>query len=391
MKLLANMLSVIFAAGMFLAFLKFTQNASAGLLAPDALSASEMELNPTGDAYEISLDTSGNLWVSDYSAGELWKVSPASNTYSVYPVSGTPSDAHADSSGKIWWANTFNSQISRLSPVTNTVETWDVPGSAQLYGLQVESPQKIWVNDADFPYIYQLDLSSSQLCTYTIPLDWTSGYILYRNGQVWSGDSENGRMYRLSPAPLNQITFWQLPTGSKPEGMAFDSSGNIWWSNYNIGILDRLNPTTGTGLLSRFLLPRGTSPEMIAWDGSYMWYGENSQTAVGRLDPLVASKTDIPLTSQTDPITPQCVPIQASEPVGVTPTPGTISFVNNSYPVLQNSGGWAIYELPDLAVPWGIVYREDYLWLVDTGRQMLIKFSNAHIDEIPVYLPLVVK
>jgi streptogramin lyase len=392
MKLLANMLSVIFAAGMFLAFLKFTQNASAGLLAPDALSASEMALNPTGDAYEISLDASGNLWVSDYSAGELWKVSPAGNTYSVYPVSGTPSDAHADSSGKIWWANTFNSQISRLSPTLNVVETWDVPGSAQLYGLQVESTEKIWVNDAGFPYIYQLNLSTNQLCTYTISLDWTSGYILYQNGEVWAGDSDYGRIYRLSPA-LNQLTYWQLPAGSEPEGLAFDSSGNVWWSNYNVGILDRLTvtPAPATDLLSRFSLPRGTAPEMIAWDGSYMWYGETSQTAVGRLDPQGASKTDVPLTPQTAPITPQCEPIKASEPVGVSPTTDTISFTNSTYPVLYNAGGWAIYRLPNLAVPWGLVYREDDLWLVDTGRQVLIKFSKVPVNEISVYLPLVVK
>src|SRR4030042_1800127 len=68
------------------------------------LSAQEMPLNNLGVAYELHADTSNNLWITDYFAGQLWKVNAAGTIYTIYPVGATfPSDANPDASGNVWW------------------------------------------------------------------------------------------------------------------------------------------------------------------------------------------------------------------------------------------------------------------------------------------------
>jgi streptogramin lyase len=382
MKPLAILLTLLSAAGVILALFKFTENARANVQGPIALAVSEMNLNPDGNAYEVSLDGSGDLWISDYTAGELWQVDPARGVYTTFPVSGTPGDAQPDENGKIWWVDTENFQIRRLSPDLNLMDQWDIPGSSKLYGLRVETPEKIWATDASLPYLYGLNLTSSQVCTYTIPDEGSSGYLVLDNGQIWSGDWINERIYRLDPG-LNQYTFWQLPAGSVPEGLAFGPSGNIWWSSFNQGILDRLDP--GTGQLSRYNIPEGTLPEMIAWINGSLWYGEDSLGTIGLLDPLEASFTPITLTKQILPVTPQCGGIQASKPVAITPITGTATFNPNTYPVLVDALGWTIYQLPDKASPWGIIHRERDAWLVDSNRQVLVKIPiNAEVTACKV-------
>ncbi len=392
MRPLAILFSALGAVLLLLATLQWVEHASAGVQAANDLVVQEMSLNPGGDAYEVSLDGSGSLWISDYTARELWQVSPASGVYTIYPGLGTPNDARADASGFVWWADTEHNRLSRLSPVSDEVVSWVIPGSSQLYGLQVETPEKIWVTDAALPYVYRLDLSSAQLCTYTIPQAGASGYLVSQNGQFWSGDWSNERVYRLDP-DLGQLVYWQLPAGHIPEGLAFDASGCLWWSNLGLPILERLDPDTS--LVTRYTLPKGSLPEMIAWRDGLLWYGEHALRSIGQLSPAAPSSASFTLISETLPIAPQCASILAAPPVHVTPSTGATSFVTNTYPITTASGGWTIYQLPELAAPWGITFREGDAWFVDTGRQALVRvtnvFTNTLPDQWPIYLPLLRK
>ena len=54
------------------------------------LPGNEMELNFNGIPYELHADASGNLWISDYWAGEIWKVNAGGTAYSVYGVGSIP-------------------------------------------------------------------------------------------------------------------------------------------------------------------------------------------------------------------------------------------------------------------------------------------------------------
>ena len=372
MKPFAILLPLLSAAGLLLAFFYVTGSARAIVLDSGDLVVSEMSLNPSGNAYEVSQDDSGDLWISDYTAGELWQVNAAGDAYTTYPVGGNPSDARPDTSGKIWWVDTKNGRIGRLTPDLNVMERWNLPGSSKLYGLRVETAQKIWATDAALPTLYRLDLAANQVCTYTLPDSGSSGYLTLNNGQVWSGDWVNERIYRLDPK-LKQYTYWQLPTGGIPEGLIFDPSGNLWWSNFEQGILDRLDPQTGA--LARYSIPEGSSPEMLVWAGETLWYSERSLGTIGRLNPGEASAISETLTSQTLPVTPQCGSVQASGPTHLNPTTGSPASQTKTYPTLVSLPGWTIYQLPANALPWGITYRGGNVWVVDANRHVLVKFA----------------
>ena len=383
MRSIAIPLSLLLALGLLGAFIHFTGIASASTQAD--LNALEMDLANGGGAYEIDLDLNGNLWISEYVNKELWQVNPATEVYTIYPLSGTPSDAHVDSNGNIWWADTENFRISRLSPSpANGITSWEFPFSGDLYGLEVESAEKIWVSDVGigYPYLYLLDLSYPRVCTYTLPMDGSAGYLLFQDGALWFGDSENARVYRLGP-DFTQYTYWQLPALSVPEGLTFDSYGNLWLAISIFGKLDRLevDPNTDNGVLSRFSIPTGNGflPEMVASIGGYLWYGELGVGTLGRLDPDLASHTTSNLTGMQLPAASDCSPIQPSGPVTVHPTSDPAAFTSNLYTTRIDSAGWLIYDLPDGSWPWGIAYRDGDAWIVDNARQKLI-----HVPDVPI-------
>lgn len=347
---------------------------SGSALAPQDLQVSEFNLNPGGGAYEANLDLNGNLWISEFMAGELWQINPANSTYKIYRVKGSPSDAHADSYGMIWWADSDNGKIGWLSPSAKIMETWTIPGSSSLYGLAIENPQAIWVTDADLSSLHRLNISSKQLCTYTLPSGGSSDYLIYRGGKIWAGDTVNGGIYQLDPA-LNQYTYWQLPAGSSPEGLTFDDFGNLWWSHALSAFIDRLNPRTG--LLFRYTPPVDSLPVMVAWFGGYLWYSDQLVSSLGRLDPAAATPSRLTLIPTAQSLIPQCSSIHSDGAVGVTTSSGVISYTAYSYPALADSNGWRIHQMPEVAMPWGVVYREGEMWFVDNGRQKLVRVPNV--------------
>jgi len=53
-----------------------------------------------------------------------------------------------------------------------------------------------------------------------------------------------------------------------------------------------------------------------------------------------------------------------------------------------NEGGWQIYQMPDTALPWGIAFEGGNIYVVDNGRQMLVKLP-AYLNN--VFLPLITR
>jgi streptogramin lyase len=171
--------------------------------------------------------------------------------------------------------------------------------------------------------------------------------------------------------------------------MAFDSNGALWFSDPNNSTLRPFHPISNQ--LDTFDLPTGLWPEMIAIQGNYVWYTEIWDAAVGRVDPSTANHITSTLTPGTTPASVTCSVIAPSHTDTVSIAHGTLSWVDQIYSVLVDSGGWSVYGLPepDVSLPWGIAVGSGYVWFVDLGRQVLGKILLP--APYNVFLPLVVR
>ncbi len=204
------------------------------------LAGSEADLNPLGEAFEINPDTAGKLWISDFTAGDIWGVDPSSGAYEVYAVGGYPSDAR-QAGGWLWWADGLSNILGRVSTSDDSFTQWEVPDVTGFYGTNLDDQERLYAVDASNPYLYRLDPDSSELCTYTIPGDGASTYIVRHGDYLWFADWFDSNLHRLKISD-NSLTSWSLPEGSSPFGMAVDGSGNLWYADQGIECIGQTQP-----------------------------------------------------------------------------------------------------------------------------------------------------
>ena len=266
------------------------------------LSAQETPLSPTGAAYELNLDSQGTLWVSDGYVGEIWAFDSASGAYTTYKVQGAPSDARGDGAGAAWWANFGSNQLSRLSTSDDRVTTWKIPSAKSLNNTALDGSKYVWASDSSAPSIYRLDptTTTNNLCSYALPNSGVSEYMYYddKGQQLWFGDSANGRIVRLQN---DTFTWWNLPANSDPRDVELDGSGQLWWTDYNLGYLGRLDPVNGQ--IATFTPPASGTPVMLKLSGGKVWYSQQDPGGVVMLDPAVAASQSPPVTSGSQPAT----------------------------------------------------------------------------------------
>ena len=177
----------------------------------------ETPLNPNGQVHELYSSTNGELWISDYFAGEIWRVDPVSKTYTVYENLYGASDGQLDDSGTLWWSDFDENRLGQLVPGQNTATLWSLPSDGNLLGLAIDEAQRIWVANVSESNLYRFDPAANELCQYSIPLGGGVDYLLSHDGLIWLGDTVLGRLLSLDTTS-NIFKAWDLAAGCLPTG-----------------------------------------------------------------------------------------------------------------------------------------------------------------------------
>lgn len=336
--------------------------------------AGEGALNPAGRVFEVNPDQQGYLWLADLDAGEIWQVEQASGDYTVYRGIPSPSDARRAPDGSVWWGDLEQGRVGRLDPWTGALTWWQTSASMGIFGVHFDASGRVWATAEEEPHLYRFNPVTEELCTYTLPDDGNSYYLVGADDAVWLGDHANGRLYRLTPS-ANQFTYWELPTDSTPYGLTLTSAGDLWYADPNLGFLGRLRPAQDE--LTLFNPPRGFLVQMLAVAGNRIWYTDRLDGALGNLDPEVASATTSTATRATAPATPSCATQTPAATGTATTVTGTFVWSQAAYPSLADADGWQLYELPSQSLPDGVASGGSYVWYVDPGRKVLGRIDYA--------------
>jgi streptogramin lyase len=273
--------------------------------------------------------------------------------------------------------------------------------------------------------VYSLNPTDNNVCRYTYAGGSTGSYIHYHNGAVWVGDVTMDAVVKIDPT-LNQVSQWTLSTGSLPDAMRADSSGNIWFTQQGTAALapgaraasrqrsirreprqlparpslsalsapaiGRLDPTTGA--LTNYFDPMVATPMTVVPNGTEVWYTainwDTTQSFVGNLAPgSVAGTPGTTVAVPTAAVTVNCSTVTPAVPTAVTTATGTITWATTPYTQIGTALGYSIYRLPVDGNAWGLALLQNEIWLADQGRQVLA--TNLTITTSSTFLPMILK
>jgi uncharacterized repeat protein (TIGR01451 family) len=241
----------------------------------------------------------------------------------------------------------------------------------------VDAQGRFYATDWYYPYLFQLDTTQSNLCTFEMPGGGSLSYVVRDGDNLWVGDYYNYYIFRFTISN-NSLTWWELPIDSSPNGMAVDAAGSLWYADNLLEVLAKLDPVSST--LASYPLPNAPTPQMIAAQWGAIWYTTQSSASLGRLDPLEANYTitNLQVHSQTlDPTS--CVSISPLNTGTLTHSHITRTWAPLTYPTAVNSDGWQVFQSPSGAAPYGITLT-DFGYMVDRGRRRLVRFPLGSID-----------
>ena len=220
--------------------------AALGRLAGDFLGSYSVGSGPHASA----LDTSGNVWVVNRTAGSLQKVSSGGSVLATYAWFTAPSDVAIDPYGDIWVTDSGTDTVTRLSSggvLRDVVAVGSAPEA-----LAIDTAGTVWVANSGSDTATKIANSGSVVGTYpvaAIPRDIG----LDASGRVWitaSGDN-TVRVLSSAGALLNTIA---APT--TPVSLALDLFGEAWVALAGPGSIGSYN-SAGT-LLATYASGTGT-------------------------------------------------------------------------------------------------------------------------------------
>jgi streptogramin lyase len=141
-------------------------------------------------------------------------------------------------------------------------------------------------------------------------------------------------------ASSQMVVLYTLPniSGNQPIFLAFDPSGNLWFTTPDNSMIGEFNPSTGQ-FVGQWPVTAGSGPWDLTFAGGQIWYTEHLVSAVGSFDPATHAYRDF----QT--------PSADSNPYGIAASGGRIWFTENNssvdrIAVLDTTRNDAISEYP---------------------------------------------
>ena len=188
----------------------------------------------------------GSVWVTDYYASRLVRLSPSGHVQAAIPVGLQPQYVHI-AFGSVWTSNHHAHSLTRVDPLTNgVVATIDVGAHLFRNGPQdfTHDDHYLYVESSNLPYLQRVDPATNTRTNLT-----GTGFD-YGGDLVWTDGPTGG-------------TLWNQPM--------IDSTGQILMDGYDVlGSVRITEP-----------VPDQHTPNAIAPLGHTVFYGENIAGVTG--------------------------------------------------------------------------------------------------------------
>jgi len=210
----------------------------------------------------LAFDSSRNLYVADYSAAVIRRISP-SGAISTFTSVTIPYGLAFDSSGNLYathlgtTANTNFDTISKITP-DGTVSTF-ATGFTAPSGMVFDSTGNLYVANRDANTISRVT-ASGIVSTFATGLNLPEGLAFDASGSLYVANWGDSTVRRIA-TDGSMSTF--VSSGlNHPIGIVFDSTGCLFVANYDGNTISKVTPT---GIVSTFASGQ-VSPAFLAFE-----------------------------------------------------------------------------------------------------------------------------
>lgn len=277
-------------------------------------------IGPAGTLFGAPTFQPGDVWVTVNNPGfgvivPLYVNFKGSDNFRFYSATSSNGVRVDQATGRVYFTSVTSGTISRLDPATNAVTTWSIGGS---------------------PHYLAIDSS----------------------GRVYSAVATAGvaggvdAIVRIDPtATSGGVTSWAVPGGGllsglsedTPDGLNFDSAGNLWFTMASSTFVGRLNPINGE--ISKFTTTGVSNPQLIASTGSGALLQSFFTEGVGNAASIVTPTGAVPASDTL--VTPSSTTVM--------PTASTASFTDSIRHPLTTTITPLVVTVPGVGGTGGIV------------------------------------
>ena len=157
--------------------------------------------------YGIHSDSKNNVYLLDFSAGNIGKLDAKTKAFSIYPTptpNSRPRRGRVDSQDRLWFAEYGGNAIGMLDPVSGRIQKWKVPTPwSAPYDAVVDKNGDAWTGSMLTDRIARLDTKTGQFTEYPLPRSTNIRRVFVddsRNpGTLWVGNNHGASIVKVEP------------------------------------------------------------------------------------------------------------------------------------------------------------------------------------------------
>jgi virginiamycin B lyase len=218
-------------------------------------------------------------------------------SYYDLPIGDGPHDVAPATDGAVWYTGQSAGVLGRLEPDTGKIERIKLGEDSAPHGVIVGGDGAAWVTDSGLNAILRVDPNTRQVTRWQLPPNADAANLntaaFDGKGRLWF-TGQSGILGRLDPQS-GAMKVWEAPRGPGPYGITATPDGQIWYVSLAGSYLGR--PDLETGEVTVIDPPLRTSGTRRVWSDSTgrLWISEWNAGILSAYDPRQKSWRAWPL------------------------------------------------------------------------------------------------
>lgn len=250
---------------------------------------------PSSVPSDITVSNSGKLWLAESNSNQIGVLDPVTLSFKEYDIptiASNPSRIASDLRGNIWFTEFYGNKIGMFDPRKEAFREYPVPTpDSRPSGIAVDKNGVVWFLETEGNKLARLNPRDGSIQEFALPKPYETprDIAIDGSGALWFGGHIGRNLMTFNPATKKFKTFL-LPNGGAIESLAAGIGGKIYCTLLTSSKIAVFNPATGAFLELDAGVGK-SKPNGIAADSrGDIWFADMDKDTLVKLDASMVAK-----------------------------------------------------------------------------------------------------